>query len=337
MHPHRDWMGPPLARVTAGVLVALGAGLASHGAAAAAADRTVVIHLSLEPADLGGVGDTEALMRTVRDQLRLKAATPLDTPLVIHLGFRAYQSPEEAPEVTGGGIGVDIDRHHPVDGLFREQPFWTYGDFSESQAWDHFRRAMESALAWSPSTTGAFQPADNGAIPIHVDAVASGPADFRPDGIRMVVELSAELLYRDGSKFGSRTPPPGYEQDLRPVTLVLSPAEAGAPASVPEPMAAVAGPQPAAPAGGAWNGFVGTYGIDNGAMVIAPRDGQLVMYNPNMPEPRYWPLEPAGQHRFNTLYYDTPVEIRFSVDESGRAFALTIVQSGQELKLPRKD
>jgi len=61
------------------------------------------------------------------------------------------------------------------------------------------------------------------------------------------------------------------------------------------------------------------------------------VYNGNMAEPTHWKLAAVEANRYGALYYDTPVEIHFSVDENGRAFAMSIVQQGNELKLPRKE
>jgi hypothetical protein len=196
---------------------------------------TVRIRFSLDPEAAGSVASTEDLIAVLRKGLFVSAETPLDFPMTLHIGFRTYQSRADWIEVNEGydmtdprtiqgtGLHLDVTRGEPVEGLVSKLPFQTMSDFDSDGTWALFRERVQSSLAWGTNSSGAFRPGDDGLVPLHVEEVLGGAAAVEPDGVRMVLEVTAELLYRDGSKFGSRTPPEGTAEVVETVQLVLAP------------------------------------------------------------------------------------------------------------------
>jgi len=410
-------------------------------------DDAVLVRFTIDSSSLSDISTVAELAEALHQELSLEAASPLDFEVVIHIAGNVYQNRDQQPHQEGSGIMVGLKKGEPVSGRVREMRFHTYGDFSESEAWEHFRGRIKEALLYSMNSSGAFAADDNGTVWLTVADVVDGLQDVQTDGSSMVLELSADMLYRDGSKFGSKEPPEGYRQMLRSIQLVLTPAEAQVVARVEEgsaeeaPSARVAeaetdgitgvygydqsgyrveikdgqhvmwdirksppkyilltpmdenhfsaemfgepaeisfsgdeqghatemfikmqgsngfklprkeNAEASAPAQGASDivaadtsvpsiaagGIAGTYGADRGALTIQKVDGQLAMSNPNAAETEHWLLEEIGQNRYSTVFNGNPVELKFSVDDEGHAFAVTIVQGDHEMKLPRKD
>ena len=84
-------------------------------------------------------------------------------------------------------------------------------------------------------------------------------------------------------------------------------------------------------------GIIGTYGVDRGALSVQEVDGQLAMSNPNAAETEHWPLEEIGQNRYSTVFNGNPIELKFSMDDDGQSFAVTIIQGDREMKIPRQE
>jgi len=296
--------------------------------------NTVVIRFNIDPASLEAVQNSADLTEALHQGIELEAASPLDFEVVIHLNGNVFQNRDQQPHPVASGISVDIDKGKPVNGLIKDLRFYTYGDFSEREAWAYFQEELQSAILYSMNASGAFETAGDGTIPLTVAKVVDGSEIIEPDGKSMVLELTAEVSYRDGSKFGSQQPPEGYTQELKTVQILLSSAQGAAHEAVTD--AATESPDPDIPAASS-GGITGIYGIENGAMSIQEKDGQFVMSNPNMHEPEDWPMTEIGENHFSVVYNGTPVELKFSVDDDGNAFAMTIVQGGHEMKMPRKE
>jgi len=54
------------------------------------------------------------------------------------------------------------------------------------------------------------------------------------------------------------------------------------------------------------------------------------------PVPAYMPLTSIGENHFSVDYYGEPAKLKFSLDDDGNAFAMSVEQQGHEIKLPRK-
>jgi hypothetical protein len=407
-------------------------------------DDAVVVSLTIDPSSLSEVRTVAELAEVLQQELSLEAASPLDFEVVIHIAGNVYQNRDQQAHQEGSGIMVSLENGDPVKGRVREMRFHTYGDFSESEAWKHFSSTIQEALLYSMNSSGAFEVAEDGNVWLTVTDVVDGTQNAPSDGASMVLELTADMLYRDGSKFGSKEPPEGYRQVLRSIQLVLSPAVAqvvalaeeesaeeapavvaetdgitgvygyeqsgyrveikdgrhvmsdirknppeyiwftpvgenafsaemfgesveisfsgddqghatemsiknqgsngfqlplkeSAEAAVPRQGASLkdAADTPAPLASPA--GITGTYGVDRGAVSVQEVDGQLAMSNPNAAKTEHWPLEEIGQNRYSSLFNGNPVELKFSIDDDGQAFAVTIIQGDREMKIPRKE
>ena len=79
------------------------------------------------------------------------------------------------------------------------------------------------------------------------------------------------------------------------------------------------------------------FGFIEVTIIVDEIEGQFAFYNGNMPELACRPLNRVEENTSFALFNDTSIEIRFSIDDTGRAFAMTIAQEGLELKLPRKN
>lgn len=291
----------------------------------------VVVRFSIDPAALKEVNTVAELVDALHRELELEAASPLGFEVVVHMVGNVYQDRSQPPHAEGSGIMVSIEKGKPVNDRIKDLRFYTYGDFSESEAWDFFKGKIQEALLYSMNSSGAFEADDDGAVWLSVIDVVDGTIDNKRDGSNMVVELGAELLYRDGSKFGSKTPPDGYRQELETIQIVLSPAEVQAskePAPEEVPVASVAEAET--------DGITGVYGLYDGGLRVEKKDGQYVMSDVRKPDPEYMPLTSIGENLFSADYYGNPAKIKFSVDDKGQAFAMSIEQQGRTLKLPRK-
>ena len=330
--------------------LALIACAASHGALAQDPARVVRLHFSVDPAGFSEVRDSVGLMKALREHLLVDAVSPLDIELTIQVGYRVFQTRSDGMEtmgfdqttpesVQGAGISLTVDPRGSLKGRVRDLPFQTFADWDEVEAWNQFRTALEGQLAYSPWSSGAFLPGENGVVALRVESVGDGDTAFEPDGKKMLFEVTAQTLYRTDARFGSPAPPDGYEESLRTVVFQLAPtAEAGGSDDVAAATAHATAEAKFVPAAASPGGVItGVYGIDRGRMVVAEVDGQLVFYNGNLPEPTHWPLTLIEGTRYSARYNETPVEVKFSVNEEGRAFAMTVVQDGHELRLPRKE
>lgn len=288
----------------------------------------VVVRFTVDSAALSQVNNTVELVDALHRELKLEAASPLDFEVVVHIAGNVYQGRDQQPHSEGSGIMVSIEKGKPVNDRVKDLRFYTYGDFSESEAWDFFRGKIQEALLSSMNSSGAFEADDDGTVWLTVAEVADGTRKIEPDGSRMVLELSAEMLYRDGSKFGSKTPPEGYRQALQTTQIVLSPAQV--PASK-EPV-----PDAASNADTKVDGITGVYGLYDGGLRVEKKDGQYVMSNIRKPDPEYMPITSIGENLFSVDYYDKPATVKFSVDDKGQAFAMSIEQQDRTMKLPRK-
>jgi len=305
---------------------------------AMAADKypsdAVVVRFTVDPTALKEVNTVAELTDALHRELKLEAASPLGFEVVVHMVGNVYQDRSQPPHGEGSGIMVNIEKGKPVNDRIKDLRFYTYGDFSESEAWDFFNGKIKESLLYSMNSNGAFEADGDGTVWLTVAEVVDGTKDVEPDTSRMVLELSAELLYRDGSKFGSKEPPEGYRQVLRTVQLVLVPAEAQASVEVkPEESAATA---VADTVEAESDGITGEYGFDPGGLRIEKKDGGYVMSDVRKSPPVYMPFTSIGENHFSVDYSGVPAKIKFSVDDKGQAFAMSIEQQGHTIKLPRK-
>ena len=295
----------------------------------------VVARFTIDPAALADVTNTADLVDALHQELALEAASPLDFEVVIHLQGNVYQNRNQPPHAEGSGIMVYLEKGEPVNDRIKDLRFYTYGDFSESDAWEFFQGKIQEVLLYSMNSSGAFEAGDDGTVWLTVVDVVDGTRDVEVDEGNMVLELGAELNYRDGSRFGSKEPPEGYRQFVRTVQLVLSPATVQASTEpVAEEDVAVADTGVAEAES---DGLTGIYGFDQSGMLIERKDGLYYLSNPSASEERFL-LTAAGENQFTVDYDGMPMEIKFSVDDSEHAFAInmTYVEYGNTIKLPRK-
>ncbi len=291
----------------------------------------VGVRFTIDPAALSDVHNTAELADALHRELKLEAASPLGFEVVVHMVGNVYQGRDQQPHSEGSGIMVTLEKGTPVSGRIKDLPFHTYGDFSESEAWDFFRGKIQEALMYSMNSSGAFKADDEGTVWLTVAEVADGASSFTPDGSRMILELSAEFSYRDGSKFGSKTPPEGYRQELKTVQIVLSPAEVQTrekPVVEDVPAASTAAAET--------DGITAVYGYDESGLRIEKKDGQYVMSDIRKSPPEYLPLTSIGENQFSVDYYGEPAKLKFSLDDKGQAFSMSVEQQGHTIKLPRK-
>jgi hypothetical protein len=297
----------------------------------------VVARFTIDAAALADVGNTAELIDALHHELKVEAASPLDFEVVVHMQGNVYQNREQPPHSEGSGIMLSLEKGKPVNDRIKDLRFYTYGDFSETEAWEFFRDKIQEALLYSMNSSQTFEAGDDGTVWLTVVDVVDGTRDVEVDEGNMILELGAELNYRDGSKFGSKQPPEGYRQIVRTVQLVLSPAKAQAGT---EPEAMVETEESIATADTAEeesDGLTGMYGFDQSGMLIEMIDGQYFLSNPSVSETRF-ELIPTGENQFTVEYDGMPMEIKFSVDDNGFAFAInmTYVEYGNTMKLPRK-
>lgn len=399
----------------------------------------VIIRFSMDPAGLEGVRNSADLAEALHQGLALEATSPLNYELNIHIQGFVYQGGDEQPYPAASGVFVDIDQDNSVDGRITDLRFYTFNNFSESEAWAYFQEQIQQALMYSMNSSGAFEASGDGTVPLTVTSVLDGTEAIEPDGKSMVLKLMPETVYRDGSKFGSKQPPAGYKQEVETMQIVLAPAAAAVVAAVEEAQVAPVAEAETDGITGVYgydqsgyrieikdgqhvmwdirksppeyilltpvgenhfsadlfgepseikfsgdeqghatemfikmpgsNGFklplkesteaeqgasvtesadtpmlvtspggiIGTYGADRGALSIQEVDGRLAMSNPNAVEIEHWPLEEIAENRYSTVFNGNPVELRFSVDDDGHAFAVTIVQGDREMKIPRQE
>lgn len=297
-------------------------------------DDAVVVKFSIDPAALFEVKNTADLIDSLHQNLKLEAASPLDFEVVVHISGSVYQNRDQPPHTEGSGVMVSLEGDEPVEGLVKDIRFYTYGDFSESEAWSNFHDSFRSALLYSMNSSGAFKEDDNGEVWLTVSGVLDGTEDAATDGSSMVLEITAEMLYRDGSKFGGREPPEGYRQILKTTQIILAPAEA--PESTPVSEASSKDVSTEVAETVETDGITAVYGYDESGLKIEKKDGQYVMSDIRKSPPVYMPLTPIDDKRYSVDYNGVMVELSFSLDDQGQAFALVIVQMGHEMKLPRK-
>jgi hypothetical protein len=319
------------------VLCSTAGAMASHHYASDA----VVARFTVDAAVLADVSNTTELVDALHQELKVEAASPMDFEVVVHMQGNVYQNREQPPHAEGSGIMLSLEKDEPVNDRIKDLRFYTYGDFSESEAWSFFRDKIQEALLYSMNSSQAFEAGDDGTVWLTVVDVVDGSRDVEVDEGNMILELGAELNYRDGSKFGSKEPPEGYRQVVRTVQLVLSPAkaqagtkpeaEAEAEAEAEESIASADSAEEES------DGLTGMYGFDQSGMLIEKIDGQYFLSNPSASETRF-ELIPAGESQFTVEYDGMPMEIKFSVDDNGFAFAInmTYVEYGNTIKLPRK-
>lgn len=293
----------------------------------------VVVKFTIDWNALAQVNNSVELIDALHQNLNLEAASPLDFEVVVHMAGNVYQNREQQPHQVGSGIMVSLE-NESVSGLLREQRFNTYGGSGESETWDQFHESFKSALLYSMNSSGAFQEDEEGKVWLYVDDAVDGDTKVETDGSNMVLEVSAEMLYRDGSKFGGREPPEGYRQVLKTIQLVLAPAQA--PESKPVAEAAPEAAVPDAAETEESGGITGVYGFDESGLKIEKKDGQYVMSDIRKTPPHYMPLIPIDGSRYSVDYNGMMVELKFSMDDQGNAFGMVIVQQGHEMKLPRK-
>lgn len=292
----------------------------------------VVVQLSIDPLALSEASNTEELVSALHQELKLEASSPLGFEVVIHLVSNVYQDRNQQAHEVGSGIMVSIEKGKPVNDRIKDLQFYTYGDFSESEAWDNFKVQIQEAVLYSMNSSGAFEADETGKVWLNVDEVTRGETIIQADGRRMVLELSADVLYRDGSKFGSKAPPEGYRQELETFQIVLSPAEVqSSPEAVSEEEEPIAVVQEAET-----DGITAVYGYDESGLRIEKRDGAYVMSDIRKSPPEYMPLTSIGDNYFSVEYAGVPSKIKFSLDDEGQAFAISIEQEGHTIKLPRK-
>ena len=298
-------------------------------------DDAVVARFTIPTSALKEVHNVTDLAEALHRELKLEAASPLDFEVVVHMVGNVYQNWEQQPHSEGSGIMVNLEEGKPVNDRITDLRFYTYGDFSESEAWGVFRGKIQEALLYSMNSNGAFEPDDNDTVWLTVADVVDGTRRVEADSGSMVLELSAELLYRDGSKFGSKEPPEGYREFVRSVQLVLSPAEAQADEKTnTEDVASAAETEAAVEES---DGLTGVYGFDQSGMLIEKKDGQYYLSNPSASEERFV-MTSTGENQFDCDYDGMPMTIKFSVNDDGHAFAvnMTYVEYGNTVKLPRK-
>lgn len=294
----------------------------------------VIARFTIDPAALSAVHNTVELADVLHQELKLEAASPLDYEVVVHLIGNIYQGRDQQPHPEGSGIMVSLEEGKALKDRIRDLRFYTYGDFSESEAWTSFRERIQSAVLYSMNSSGSFEADDEGTVWLKVTDVVDGTVNIEPDGKNMVLELTAELNYRDGSRFGRKEAPDGYSQIVQTVQLVLSPAEVPV-AAEPEPeQPAVL--ESAAIADTESGGITGVYGYDESGLQIQMKDGEFVMSDVRKSPPDYMPLTSIGDNHFSVDYNGEPAKIRFSLDDDGNAFAMSVEQQGYEIKLPRK-
>jgi len=294
----------------------------------------VVARFTIDPATLSAVNNTVELTDVLHQELKLEAASPLNYEVIVHLLGNLYQGRDQQPYSEGSGVMLSLEKGKVLDDRIRDLRFYTYGDFSESEAWDSFRERIQSALLYSMNSSRSFEADDDGTVWLTVADVVDGEVNIEADGNNMVLELTAELNYRDGSKFGRKEAPDGYRQILQTVQLVLAPAEVPA---TPEPVAekpAMSEPAPAAAA--ELGGIEGVYGYDESGLRVEMKDGGYVMSDIRKSPPAYMPLTSIGKNHFSVDYYGEPAKLKFSLDDDGNAFAMSVEQQGHEIKLPRK-
>jgi len=295
----------------------------------------VVARFTIDPAVLADVKNSTELVDALHQELKVEAASPLDFEVVVHMQGNLYQNREQPPHAEGSGIMLSLENGEPVNDRIKDLRFYTYGDFSETEAWDFFRGKIQEALLYSMNSSQTFEAGDDGTVWLTVVDVVDGTRDVEVDEGNMILELGAELNYRDGSKFGSKEPPEGYRQIVRTAQLVLAPAKAEAGT---EPVAEEAvAPSDIPKVEEEADGLTGMYGFDQSGMLIEKKDGQYFLSNPGASETRF-ELKAAGENFFTVEYDGMPMEIKFSVDDNGLAFAIsmTYVEYGNTIKLPRK-
>jgi hypothetical protein len=299
----------------------------------------VVARFTIDAAVLAEVSNTAELIDALHQELKVEAGSPLDFEVVVHMQGNVYQNRDQPPHAIGSGIMLSLEDGKPVNDRIKDLRFYTYGDFSETEAWDFFRNEIQQGLLYSMNSSQTFEAGDDGTVWLTVVDVVDGTRDVEVDEGNMVLELGAELNYRDGSKFGSKEPPEGYRQIVRTVQLVLSPATAQAgtePEVVVEAETEESNASPDTTEEDS-DGLTGMYGFDQSGMLIEKIDGQYFLSNPSASETRF-ELIPAGENEFTVEYDGMPMEIKFSVDDNGFAFAInmTYVEYGNTIKLPRK-
>lgn len=294
----------------------------------------VVARFTIDPATLSAVHNTVELTDALHQELKLEAASPLDYEVVVHLIGNIYQGRDQQPHPEGSGVMVSLEKGDVQNDRIRDLRFYTYGDFSESEAWDSFRDRIQSALLYSMNSSGSFEADDDGTVWLTVANVVDGTVNIEPDGNSMVLELSAELNYRDGSRFGRKEAPDGYRQIIQTVQLALSPAEVPLTAE-PEPEQPAMS-EPAVAAIAESGGITGVYGYDASGLRIEMKDGEYVMSDVRKSPPDYMPLTSIGENHFSVDYNGELAKLRFSLDDDGNAFAMSVEQQGHEIKLPRK-
>lgn len=313
-----------------GLTIALSGALAPQ--ALAASNDEVVVRFAIDPATLTAVGNSIELVDILHQELRVEASSPLDYEIVVHLLGNIYQNRDQAPHAEGSGIMLSLEKGKPQNDRIKDLRFYTYGGFSESEAWDFFRGKIEEALLYSMNSNGLFEADDDGTVWLAVVDVEDGSVIIEPDESNMVLELTAELNYRDGSRFGRKEAPDGYQQILQTVQLVLSPAQIQAGAATAAEQATNDGEAAAAESGG----ILGVYGYDESGLRIEMSDGQYVMSDIRKSPPVYMPLTPIGPNHFSVDYNGFPSKLKFSMDDEGNAFAMSVEREGTEFKLPRK-
>lgn len=297
-------------------------------------DDAVVVKFSIDWNALAEVSNSRELIDALHQNLNLEAASPLGFEVVVHMTGNVYQNREQQPHPVGSGIMVSLEEGEPATGLLREQRFNTYGGSGESETWEQFHESFKSALLYSMNSSGAFQEDDQGTVWLYVDDAVDGETVVKTGSSNMVLEISAEMLYRDGSKFGSKKPPEGFRQVLETVQLVLAPAEA--PESTPVVQAAPETVAPVVEETAESGGITGVYGFDESGLKIEEKDGQYVMSDIRKTPPHYMPLTHIVDNRYSVDYNGMMVELKFSLDDQGKAFGMVVVQQGHEMKLPRK-
>lgn len=294
----------------------------------------VVARFTIDPATLSAVHNTVELTDVLHQELKLEAASPLNYEVVVHLMGNVYQGRDQQPHPEGSGVMVSLEEGKALNDRIRDLRFYTYGDFSESEAWGSFRDSIQSAILYSMNSSGSFEADDDGTVWLTVTNVVDGTVNIEPDGNNMVLELTAELNYRDGSRFGRKEAPEGYRQIVQTVQLVLAPAEVPvAPEPEPERPAMSDHDTVAVTESG---GITGVYGYDASGLRIEMKDGEYVMSDIRKSPPEYMPLTSIGENHFSVDYYGEPAKLKFLLDDDGDAFAMSVEQQGHEIKLPRK-
>lgn len=301
---------------------------------------TIIVRFEIAPNALSEVRNSAELIDALRDHLIVEGATPLDSALTVHLSGRFGQNPDNSYEF-GSGIILQIAPNQRTIGDVGSFPMRTYGDWDTDEAWQYFRDETETGLLNSLAASGGFVRNGNGRVPLTVSAIHAGPVDEMDPGdlgAGMLLELWPERLYKTESRFGSPTPPEGYTEEVQVVVLQLMPAPAGI-------VDTVAGDSRGkARAEGDSSTVVlsqetldrltGEYGEGGRSMVFRNDGEHLVFSNPDEPESE-WTLYPLSEKDFWADFNGVRVELSFSRDDSGRAFAVTIRQEGFGMTLPR--